>query len=206
MPSLSLHVPVPQSTCNTSVLSIGTGKRTMVKKQLVKPRTDWRTDVPNDRMAHLVRIAGRFLAKSLQSRLAEHDVSFGHWTFLRILWVTEGLTQRELSDEADVMEPTTFTALKAMEANGLIERRRLNGNQRKMHIYLTDKGRKLKDILTPLAEDINHIALAGVSNADKAATRRTLLAMIRNLAEDNTGVVKAVSVTHRKKTRTRRSS
>jgi len=177
----------------------------MVKKQAAITRSDWRTDVPNDRMAHLVRIAGRFLAKSLQSRLTDHDVSFGHWTFLRILWVTEGLTQRELSEEADVMEPTTFTALKAMEANGLIERRRLNGNQRKMHIYLTDKGRQLKDRLTPLAEDINHIALAGVSTADKAATRRTLLAMIKNLAEDNKDTVKVASVNRRKKKGARRS-
>ncbi len=175
----------------------------MAKKQVVKLRTDWRTDIPNDRMAHLVRIAGRFLAKGLQARLAEHDVSFGHWTFLRILWVTEGLTQRELSDEADVMEPTTFTALKAMEAKGLIERRRQNGNQRKMHIYLTDKGRKLKDTLTPLAEDVNNIALAGVSTGDKAATRRTLLVMIKNLTGDNNAIEKPVSVTVRKKTRDR---
>lgn len=148
-------------------------------------KNDWRTDIPDDRMAHLVRIAGRFLAKSLQSKLAEHDVSFGHWTFLRILWVHEGLTQRELSDQADVMEPTTFTALKAMESKGLIERRRQNGNQRKMHIYLTRKGRSLKDSLTPLAEAVNHVALSGVSTSDVEATRRTLLAMINNLAIDN---------------------
>lgn len=145
----------------------------------------WHRDVPNDRMAHMVRDASRLLAKSLQSRLADHDVSFGHWSFLRILWVTEGLTQRELSEEAGVMEPTTFTALKAMEAKQLIERRHLNGNRRKLHIFLTDKGRALKDVLTPLAEDVNRVALSGVSEADRATTRNTLLAMIDNLAIDN---------------------
>lgn len=145
----------------------------------------WHTDVPNDRMAHLVRDAGRLLAKSLQSRLAEHNVSFGHWSFLRILWTNEGLTQRELSDEAGVMEPTTFTALKAMEANGLIERRHMNGNRRKMHIYLTNKGRELKDVLTPLAEEVNHIAQEGIDKRDLDATRQTLLTMIINLANDN---------------------
>lgn len=145
----------------------------------------WHRDVPNDRMAHLVRDAGRLLAKSLQSRLSDHGVSFGHWSFLRILWVTEGLTQRELSEEAGVMEPTTFTALKAMEAKQLIERRHLNGNQRKLHIFLTDKGRALKDVLTPLAEDVNRVALAGVSEEDRTTTRNTLLAMIDNLAIDN---------------------
>ena len=38
--------------------------------------------------------------RALQARLAAHGVSFGHWTFLRILWERDGLTQRELSAEA----------------------------------------------------------------------------------------------------------
>ena len=73
----------------------------------------WRDAVPNDRMAHLVRDATRALVRALQERLARHDVPFGHWAFLRILWETDGLTQRELSREAGVMEPTTFAALNA---------------------------------------------------------------------------------------------
>lgn len=145
----------------------------------------WHEQIPHDRMAHLVRDASRLLAKSLQRRLAEHGVSFGHWSFLRVLWAQEGLSQRELSEAAGVMEPTTFTALKAMEANDLIERRHLNGNRRKQHVFLTDKGKQLKDVLTPLAEDVNHVALARVSEADLNATRRTLLAMINDLAIDN---------------------
>ncbi len=63
----------------------------------------WREEVPDDRLAHLVRDAARVLTKSMQLRLAEHDVSFGHWAFLRVLWVTEGLTQRELSDQVGLI-------------------------------------------------------------------------------------------------------
>ena len=74
----------------------------------------WREAVPDDRFAHLVKDAGRGLTRALQMRLTEHSVSFGHWTFLRILWVEDGLTQRELSERAGLMEPTTFSALKAM--------------------------------------------------------------------------------------------
>lgn len=144
----------------------------------------WQTDVPDDRMAHLIRDAGRLLAKSLQARLTAHGVSFGHWSFLRILWVTEGLTQRELSDYAGVMEPTTFTALKAMEKQGLIERKQLNGNRRKVHIFLTQKGRDLKEVLTPLAEDVNYVALANVSKEHLSITRHVLLHIIENLATD----------------------
>src|SRR5205814_328483 len=144
----------------------------------------WRDAVPNDRMAHLVKDATRALVRSLQTRLARHDVSFGHWTFLRILWETDGLTQRELSREAGVMEPTTFAALKAMESRGYIVRRQLAGNRRKVHIFLTIRGRALKRTLVPLAEAVNRAALRRVTSADIAATRRTLMSMLVNLARD----------------------
>ena len=78
----------------------------------------WRDAVPDDRLAHLAKDATRALVRALQMRLAQHGVSFGHWSFLRILWESEGLTQRELSELAGVMEPTTFAALKAMERMG----------------------------------------------------------------------------------------
>src|ERR1700694_3970178 len=144
----------------------------------------WRDAVPNDRMAHLVKDATRALVRSLQTRLAKHEVSFGHWTFLRILWEQDGLTQRELSREAGVMEPTTFTALKAMESRGYIVRRQLAGNRRKVHIFLTASGRALKRTLVPLAETVNRVAVRGVTSADIAATRRTLMTMLVNLARD----------------------
>ena len=145
----------------------------------------WRDAVPNDRLAHLVKHAARGLARALQMRLTEHAVSYGHWTFLRILWESEGLTQRQLSDQAGVMEPTTFSALSAMEKRGYVVRRPSPVSRKEIHIYLTPKGRALKNKLVPLAEDVNEVALRRVPAADVAATRRTLLAIIENLAADD---------------------
>src|SRR6266481_8913588 len=88
----------------------------------------WREAVPNDRLAHLVRDAAKGLTRALQMRLAEHATGFGHWAFLRILWEKDGLTQRELSEQAGVTEPTTFSALKAMERLGYIRRRQRGGD------------------------------------------------------------------------------
>ena len=144
----------------------------------------WRDAVPNDRLAHLVKHAARGLARALQMRLTEHAVSYGHWTFLRILWESEGLTQRQLSDQAGVMEPMTFSALGAMEKRGYVVRRPSPVSRKEIHIYLTPKGRALRSKLVPLAEDVNEVALRRVPAADVAATRRTLLAIIENLAAD----------------------
>jgi len=144
----------------------------------------WREAVPNDRLAHLVKDATRALLRALQMRLAAHSVSLGHWTFLRILWEKDGITQKELSEQAGVMEPTTFSALKAMERFGMITRKQMPGNKKKMFVYLTPKGRLLKSKLVPLAEEVNAIAARNVKAADIATTRQTLLAILENLARD----------------------
>src|SRR3954465_4268076 len=99
----------------------------------------WREAVPNDRLAHLVKDATRELVRALQMRLSDHGVSFGHWSFLRILWEGDGLSQRELSEQAGVMEPTTFSALKAMERRGFISRRQIKGDRKKVYVFLTRK-------------------------------------------------------------------
>jgi len=144
----------------------------------------WREAVPDDRIAHLVKDATRALVRALQMRLNEQGVSFGHWTYLRVLWEHDGITQRELSAQAGVMEPTTFAALNAMEKLGYIERRQLGGNRKKNHVFLTARGRSLKRKLVPLAEEVNRVAVARLKAADVALTRRVLLAMIENLARD----------------------
>jgi MarR family transcriptional regulator, organic hydroperoxide resistance regulator len=144
----------------------------------------WREAVPDDRLAHLVKDATRALVRALQMRLAEHGVSFGHWTFLRILWEGDALTQRELSEQAGVTEPTTFSALRAMERRGYVRRRRRGRDRKSVDILLTPKGRRLRDQLVPLAEEVNGIAVRGVRKADIAATRGTLLAIIENLARE----------------------
>lgn len=144
----------------------------------------WREAVPDDRLAHLVKDATRALLRALQMRLAAHGVSIGHWTFLRILWEKDGLTQRELSEQAGLMEPTTFSALQAMQRLGYITRRHRPDNRKKIYVFLTPKGRALKDKLVPLAEDVNRVAARGVPEADIAVTRRALLAVIENLARE----------------------
>jgi len=144
----------------------------------------WREAVPNDRLAHLVKDATRGLLRALQMRLSRHNVAFGHWAFLRILWEQDGLTQRALSEEAGLMEPTTSSALATMEKLGYIRRRRRPDNRKNVHVFLTPKGKSLRRRLVPLAEEVNDVAVRGASAADVAATRRTLLVMVENLARD----------------------
>jgi DNA-binding MarR family transcriptional regulator len=147
----------------------------------------WREAVPKDRLAHLVRDCERAFRRALELRLAAHGVPFGQWAFLRILWHADGLTQKELSERAGVMEPTTFAAMKSMEALGYVTRQQVPHNRKNVYIHLTARGRALESVLVPLAVQANRISSRGVPAADLATARRVLLAMITNLAEDEAG-------------------
>lgn len=136
-------------------------------------------------MAHLVKDVARSFLRSLQTRLNSHGVSLGHWSFLRILWESDGLTQRELSDEAGVMEPTTAVALRGLEELGYVTRERLPENRKNIYVYLTPRGKLLKRKLVPLAEGVNALAMQGLNATDVTTTRRCLLVMLDNLARDS---------------------
>lgn len=119
--------------------------------------------------------------RELQGRLAAHGVLFGHWTFLRILWERDGLTQRELSDEAGVAEPSTHAAIKAMEKLGYVKRLQLPENRKTVYVHLTTKGRALERRLVPIAKTVNRDAVRGLAARDVETARRVLLAVAANL-------------------------
>ena len=141
----------------------------------------WRDALSDERIAHLIKNAFRGTSRALQDRLREHSVQYSHWTLLRVLWQTDGLTQRQLSDQAGVTEPSTFTALQRMEQLGYITRQKMPDNNKEIRVFLTVKGAALRAHSVSAAEDVNRLALSGIAAEDVAATRRTLVAMIRNL-------------------------
>ena len=144
----------------------------------------WREALSNERVAHLIKDAFRGTSRALQTRLRKHAVQYSHWTLLRVLWQTDGLTQRQLSEQAGVTEPSTFSAVQRMARLGYITRQKMPHNHKQIRVFLTPEGAALRTLIVSAAEDVNRIALAGVSPEDIAAMRRTLLAIIENLDQD----------------------
>lgn len=132
-------------------------------------------------LSSIVRELHRSFARALQRRIATHGVSMGQWFFLRVLWERDGLTQRELSQRVGMMEPTTVTAVSSMERRGFVRRVRNPHDRRKVNIFLTDRGRELRDILLPCAAELEETALRGVDAVDAARTMATLLKVMENI-------------------------
>lgn len=132
-------------------------------------------------MGYLLRQAYRTFNKVLQAHIAADHVTIGMWNYLRVLWDEDGLTQRELSRRASMLESTLVPALALLERRGLVVRRRDAEDRRRSVVYLTERGQQLKNRVGPLARNTNEIALSGISEEDEATLRRLLQQMTDNL-------------------------
>lgn len=134
-------------------------------------------------VGHQVRQTHRVLQRALEVRIRPYGITLGMWYFMRVLWEEDGLNQRELSARAGTAEPTTVTALHAMERRGLVARVQNRKDRRKSNIFLTKSARALRNRLLPEARAVNRIATAGLPAAEVEALKRMLTRLCTNLAD-----------------------
>lgn len=134
-----------------------------------------------------VRSTHRAFDRLLQRRLARNGIRSGYWYFLRSLWQRDGVTQRELCREINLMESSAVGILNQMEAAGLIRKQRDADDRRKVLIFLTPAARRLKAKLLPYAREINAIASAGIPASELAVFIRVAERMKANLLAADSG-------------------
>jgi DNA-binding MarR family transcriptional regulator len=137
-------------------------------------------------IGYQIRVTHRAIQRRLQSTIEPYEVTLGMWYFLRALWDEDGLTQRELSHRVGTMEPTTLTAIAAMERSGFVTRMRNTLDKRKINIHLTLAGKELERRLVPLAIDVLDLATRDFSAREKE-TLLTLLKAVQSNLESRDG-------------------
>ena len=136
---------------------------------------------PIESAGYLVRDAHRAFQKLLEKRIAAYGITRGQWYFLRVLWIEDGLSQRELSARVGMMEPTTVIALRSMEKAGLIRRARMSEDKRVTKVWLTAKAKRIREQMLLIARGINEDACQGLSREEFETFRRAIAHMTGNL-------------------------
>lgn len=128
-----------------------------------------------------IRTLARRIDRAMAQRMAPYGVTLPQYYILRELFNEDGVTQRELSARLEATEPATLVTLRRMEENGLVLRVRDAADRRKIGVYLTRKGKRLRTILREHARDVNAIARGGLSEADIVRFRAILDRMGENV-------------------------
>lgn len=151
------------------------------KTKTESPYAEW-----TNSLGYLVRKSFRSVSRALEARTSEYGVTASQWHFLRVLWIEDGISQRELSQRVNMREPTTVIAVKRLEKADLIHRKQSPDDGRRIDIFLTPKAKRLKTKLMPLVEEVNDLAMQGMTAQEKSELRRLLTLVNKNLeAEDS---------------------
>ncbi len=96
-----------------------------------------------DQLCFALHAASRAITRSYRPLLEGLGITYTQYITLMVLWEEDGVGVRELGQRLRLDSGTLTPLLKRLERDGFITRRRNPEDERKLLVYLTDKGTEL---------------------------------------------------------------
>jgi DNA-binding MarR family transcriptional regulator len=114
------------------------------------------------------------LRREFETRAAGLEITASQLQVLRRLWEGDGITTSVLTQDASSDGGTVTGVLDRLENKGLIRRERSAQDRRAVQIWLTDEGHALEAPLMEIINEINDIALDGLSERQQTQLLKAL--------------------------------
>ncbi|MEQ8706213.1 MAG: MarR family winged helix-turn-helix transcriptional regulator [Phaeodactylibacter sp.] len=143
---------------------------------------DHSAEFPINSLVFLTNRVGRLLAHEIRHRTAvdQWGVSPQHMGILVDLWMKEGVRQQDLAISNIKDKGTIARALQVLEEANILVRVPDQEDRRNKLIYLTHRGRALREKLMPEAQETVKEATAGIAEQDLATCQRVLWQIYQN--------------------------
>ena len=94
------------------------------------------------------------IVRRYRKPLEELNLTYTQYVVMMALWEYGGMTEGELGGIVHLDSGTLAPLLKRLEKQGYLTRTRLDGNERKLFLALTDEGEALKDRAISVPEEM----------------------------------------------------
>lgn len=149
-------------------------------------------------MREILREIG-MIARALDSisniEFREYNLTKGQYLYLVRICENPGIIQEKLAEMIKVDRTTAARAIKKLETNGFIEKRKDEHNKKIRKLFPTEKGKKVYPFIIREHHHSNAVALAGFSEKE-AETIYTLLQKVRKNVEKDWELVKKGNKRH----------
>ncbi|WP_375398649.1 MarR family winged helix-turn-helix transcriptional regulator [uncultured Sphingomonas sp.] len=128
-------------------------------------------------LGEVLNRTARLLRRLADQRLAPFALSAGYLPVLTALMRGEAMSQRALTEQAGIEQPTMAATLVRMERDGAIERKPDPGDKRSVLYTLSAQTRSRASEIEAAIQQLNGDALDGVSRADRERLHDMLAAI-----------------------------
>jgi DNA-binding MarR family transcriptional regulator len=127
-----------------------------------------------EHLCFLMDVATRKITKFYNRRLRRFGITYNHLFILTCLWEQDGVNVKDLSKQL-LLDSSSLTGhLDRLEKRGLVFRQDDPEDRRAIRVFLTEKGRHLKDQLEPIGLELKETLQKGVSQVKLAALAEAL--------------------------------
>ena len=131
-----------------------------------------------------ISLVSRRLKSEAQRRLTAHGVHSGQQFILGCLWERDGITPGEIASIINVEAPTVTRAVQRMTTSGLVRVDADAEDGRRVRVWLTDEGERLRDVVPAITHRLEEDALSALSDEERVALYDMLDRVGRALAPE----------------------
>lgn len=96
-----------------------------------------------DQLCFALYSTSRAITKQYAVLLEKMGITYPQYLALMVLWERDGLLVQEIAANLELDGATTTPLIQRLEKLGLVSRQRSTDDERKVHVFLTTKGRNL---------------------------------------------------------------
>ncbi|MEM1320116.1 MAG: MarR family winged helix-turn-helix transcriptional regulator [Bacteroidota bacterium] len=140
---------------------------------------------PEESLGYQLKRASRTMGQRLRQHFTAHDLDMPieHWEILATLYGHDGLYQRELVCRIFKDKGTITRAVNLLERMNIVVRIQDEQDKRNKRVYLTHKGKAMRDQLGPLARQTIEDATAGIPEKDIKTCMEVLKKIYHNFSK-----------------------
>ncbi|MDN3015479.1 MarR family transcriptional regulator [Paenibacillus sp. BSR1-1] len=135
----------------------------------------------NDFLSIMIHQTDLTLTSYIKAKLAPLNIAPEQNLILMLLWEKDGLTQNEIAKKLEKDKTNIARMICNLEKKGFISRQINEIDNRSFNVFLTENGKKLGEMIKPLAEEFNRTVCAGISKEEQQIVKQVLLKMRQNV-------------------------
>jgi DNA-binding MarR family transcriptional regulator len=102
----------------------------------------------------------------MHEELKEFNLGSGQFHFLMILYIKDGVNQETLAEKLNIDKATSARAIKKLEEQGFVNRKKDPDDRRNYHIFLTEKAIQLKPKIRNILSNWTDLLLEDLSKEE----------------------------------------
>jgi len=135
----------------------------------------------HESLGYLLNTSARYIKRKLEIQLKSYDITTSQWAVLKLLSVENNLSQAEIAEKTNTDRATCGSIIDKLISKRLIQKELSENDRRSYIVKILPTALAIIDEVSSLAEDVNQLALEGLSATDISNLNKCLTTIIKNL-------------------------